>query len=315
MAAAEHTSIRIDTLRGDIEIPFDAYVKVGEKFILYCRRGDTFEGERLARLKSKKLKAMFIKKSDEIPYRQYLEKSIDAAYNSAAGKSLAIRTEVIQGFQQAAAEEYMDNPLDNFAYDHVKSSVQRFIGFIEKEKNAVAAFLAIPNTTKSITQHGVNVAALSTAMAQAEGIKDPKTIALMALGALLHDTEHYYTGFDVGGNPSSFSPENMEIYKKHPLDGAHRLQGSKFLDQLVIKIITEHEENIDGGGFPKGLLEKAMDPMVLIVATANAYDRLISFEGLEPKAALKSLMIDKLGAFPLKQLQTLQEILKSQAVV
>ncbi len=311
----DFTSIRISTLRGDIKIPFDVHIKVAEKMILYCRRGDSFEGDRLERLKAKKLKALFIKKSDEIPYKQYLEESIDTAYNAATGKSLYLRAEVIQGFQQAAAEEFMENPLDNFAYDHVKSSVQRFIAFIEKEKGAVAAFLAIPNSDRSITHHGVNVAALSTAMAQAEDIKDPKTIALMALGALLHDTEHFYSGFDVSGNPSSYSPEALEVYKKHPLEGAHRLQGSKFLDQLVLKIIMQHEEHIDGGGFPQGLLEKAMDPMVLIVGTANAYDRLVSFENIEPRAALKSLLIDKLGAFPLKQLQTLQEILKSQQVV
>lgn len=283
--------------------------------ILYCRRGDSFEGERLSRLKAKKLKAMFLRKEDEIPYRQYLEENIDKAYNANAGKSLLIRCEVIQGFQQAAAEEFMENPLEKFAYDHAKSSVHRFSDFIEKENGAVAAFLAIPNSDKSITHHGVNVAALSVAMAQAEGVKDPKVISLMALGALLHDTEHYYTGFDVSGNPSGYPKAAQDIYRKHPLDGAHRLQGSTFLDQLVVKIITQHEEHIDGTGFPMGLLEKDIEPMVLIVATANAYDRLVSFEGQEPKAALKALLIDKMGAYPLKQLQALQEVLKQQQVV
>ncbi len=311
----DYTAIRIGTLRGDNKIPFDVFVRVAGKMILYCRRGDSFEGERLARLKAKKLKAMYIDKGDEIPYRQYLEENIDRAYNAAAGKSLLVRCEVIQGFQQAAAEEFMENPVEKFAYDHAKSSVQRFSDFIDKEKGALAAFLSIPNSDKSITHHGVNVAALSIAMAQAEGVKDPKIISLMALGALVHDTEHYYTGFDVGGNPSAYPKAALEVYKKHPLDGAHRLQGSKFLDQLVLKIITQHEEHLDGSGFPLGLLEKDIEPMVMIVATANAYDRLVGFEGQDPKTALKSMLIDKLGAYPLKQLQALQEVLKNNQVV
>lgn len=310
-----YTSIRISTLRGDLKIPFDAFVQVGSKYILYCRKGDSFEGERLERLKTKKLKAMFIKKEDEIPYRQYLEESIDNAFNAGKGKSLFVRAEIIQGFLQAGAEEFFEHPVDKFAYDHVKSSVSRFVALIQTEPAMFPAFLSIPNSDKSITHHGVNVAAISTTMALAENIKDPKIISIMALGALLHDIEHYYTDFDVAGSPSEYPPQALEVYKKHPLDGAHRLQGSTFLDQLVLKIVTQHEEHIDGSGFPKGLLEKAMDPMVLIVGTANVYDRLVSFENAEPKAALKNLLIDKLGAFPLKQLQVLQEVLKTHAVV
>jgi HD-GYP domain-containing protein (c-di-GMP phosphodiesterase class II) len=93
------------------------------------------------------------------------------------------------------------------------------------------------------------------------------------------------------------------------------LQGAKFLDQLVLSIITQHEEHADGTGFPKGLHEKDMDPLVVIVAMANAYDRLICFAGRSPKDALKNLLIDKLGAFPLPVLQNLQAILKRHAQV
>lgn len=311
----DFTSIRISTLRGDLKIPFDVFVKVAGKMILYCRRGDSFEGARLERLKAKKLKAMFVKKADEIPYRQYLEDSIDQAYNAAAGKALILRAEVIQGFQQAAAEEFIENPLEKFAYDHAKSSAQRFVDFIQREPGAVAAFLSIPNSDRSISHHGVNVAALSTAMALHENVKEAKTIELMALGALLHDTEHFHTGFDVAGDPASYPAQALEVYKKHPIDGAHRLQGSKFLDQLVMKIVMQHEEHIDGTGFPNGLFEKEMDPMVLIVGTANAYDRFVNFENMEPRAALKHLLIDKMGAFPLSLLQALQEVLKREQVV
>src|SRR5690349_17545295 len=123
-AAGEYTPIRVSTLRGDIKIPFDVFVRVAGKYILYCRQGSSFEGERLARLKSKKLKQMFIRPEDEIPYAQYLEESIDSAYRG--GKSLDIRAEVIQGFQQAAAEQYMEDPNQEFFYNHIKSSMQRF---------------------------------------------------------------------------------------------------------------------------------------------------------------------------------------------
>ncbi|MGZ3722165.1 MAG: HD-GYP domain-containing protein, partial [Bdellovibrionales bacterium] len=111
--ADKYTPIRVASLRGDLKIPFDAYIFVAGKHILYCRKGSSFEGKRLERLKAKKLKKLFVKPEDEIPYRQYLEQSIDTAYN--AKGPIEMRAEVIQGFQQSAAEEFMEDPLNEFS--------------------------------------------------------------------------------------------------------------------------------------------------------------------------------------------------------
>lgn len=313
MAEEKMTPIRVATLRGDIQIPFDVYLHVAGKYILYVRRGESFEGVRLERLKAKKLKKMYVKPEDEIPYKQYLEESIDRAYKP--GPPIQQRAEVIQGFQQAAAEDYMEDPLNEFSYNHVKSSLQRFTEFLEHEPDGVRAILTLQNIDHSITHHGVNVAALSVAMVLETGIRTGHPLHLMALGCLLHDMEHYFNEFPVELPHDQLTPEQKEAYRRHPTSGAHRLQGAKFLDQLTLNIITQHEEHIDGTGFPKGLYEHDLDPMVIIVAAANSYDRLVSFNSMAPKDALKSLLIDKMGAFPLPVLQTLQTVLKHHHLV
>lgn len=313
--AGEFTAIRVATLRGDLKIPFAAYIKVGEKYILYCRQGASFEGERLERLKAKKLKKMYIREEDEGAYGQYLEESIDAAYSNKSGKALELRAEVIQGFQQAAAEDYMEDPLSEFSYRHVRSSVQRFTEFLEKEPAGVKAILQLKNPDQSITHHGVSVAALAVTMTLDTGLREGQPLHLLALGCLLHDIEHFFTEVPLSRPLPTFSVEEMKSYKQHPMNGAHRLQGAAFVDQLVTSIIAQHEEHMDGTGFPKGLYEKDMDPLVIIAATANAYDRMICFEGLTPKDALKSLLIEKMGIYPLSHLQTLQKILKQHQLV
>lgn len=307
----EFTAIRVATLRGDLPIPFDIYLSVAGKYILYCRRGDSFEGVRLQRLKAKKLKMMFIRQDDDVPYRQYLEQNIDQAYDAKTTKTLDLRAEVIQGFQQAVTEEFMENPLDEFAYQHARSSAQRFSEFLEQEPHGAPAILRIKNVEESFSQHGVNVATLSVAMTLANGMREGNPIHLMALGAFLHDTEHYFSLHNAARPLTELSVVELEEYRRHPLSGAHRFQGSQFLDQLVLNVISQHEEYVNGTGFPKGLTEKEMDPLVLVAATANAYERLISFSQLPPKEALRTLLIDKLGLYPLAHLQTLQDLLKS----
>ncbi len=53
----------------------------------------------------------------------------------------------------------------------------------------------------------------------------------------------------------------------------------------------------------------------MIAATANGYDRIVSFLGQQPKAALKNLLIDKLGLYSLENLQALQAVLKENKIV
>lgn len=309
-----HIPIRVSTLRGDLKIPFDVYILVAGKYIHYCRAGESFEGKRLERLKAKKLKKMFIRKDDDIAYRQYLEQSIDTAYKD-SGRDMQTRVEVIQGFQQATAETFIEDPLDKFSYEMARSSVQRFTEFIETNPEALKAVLELKNTDMNIIHHGFTVAAIAVAIAQEQNLRTGAPLHLLALGCLLHDIEHYHSDLKVGRPLSAFSKEELESYKSHPWTGAHRLEKSTFVDQLVMNIIIQHEEHINGDGFPKGLREKDMDPLVLVAATANAYDRLICFEGMNLKDALKAMMIDKLGTFPLPYLMSLQRILKKIRVV
>ena len=77
MDAKEFVPIRVCTLRGDLKIDFDAFVQVAGKHILYLRKGDSFEGERLKRLKAKKLRKMYIRVEEEDLYRAYMNKNIE----------------------------------------------------------------------------------------------------------------------------------------------------------------------------------------------------------------------------------------------
>lgn len=306
----EYTAIRVATLRGDMKIPFDVYIKVGSKHILYCRAGESFEGVRLERLRSKRLLKMHVSKADEIAYAQYLEQNLDSAYSDKPPRAMSIRAEVIQGFQQAATEDFFDDPLDEFTYKHLRSSAQRFVEFLETEPEGIKALLQIKNPDNSISQHGVTVATLAVALVIECGLREGTQVHMFALGCLLHDMEHYLTGANVGRPLAEFTPAEMAIYREHPLAAARRLQSVTFLDQIVLNVITQHEEVMDGSGFPKGLREREMDPLILIAGLANTYDRLVTFERLAPKDALKKLLIDNLGLYPLDHIKALQRILK-----
>ncbi len=308
---ADYVPIRVSTLRGDQKVDFDAYVKINEKFILYIKQGDSFEGERLTRLKSKKLKKMFILPDFEEKYRNYLSRNIEMAYDKSSGRSIQNRTEIIQGSQQSNAEAVMENPEDERAYNEAKDAALKFSQFLQQEDEAFSHVMGIENVDQNVAHHGVTVSSLSIALAKKLNITDPKQLQMLTLGSLLHDFDHFHNGLNIARPMSQFSKEELEIFKKHPSEGGRRVQDKKHFDTPVLNIIVQHEEMINGSGFPQGLKENKIDPLALICGTSNALDRLMTFEGLERKEAMKNLMINGLGKYPLGHLQSLSAIIQN----
>jgi HD-GYP domain-containing protein (c-di-GMP phosphodiesterase class II) len=303
--------IRVSTLRGEQKINFDAYIKINDKHILYLRKGDSFEGLRLQRLKDKKLKKMFIADQDENLYRTYVDANIDMAFDSGSGKSIENRSAIVQGLQQSNAEAVMENPNDEVAYNQAREHSSKFVQFLTKEDQALGQILALENPDKNISQHGVTVASLATGVAQRLGTFDKKQVENLSFGALIHDLEHFYTPMDLSRPRESLTREERAYYESHPTAGAQRISEAKHIDPQIVKIMSQHEEYIDGSGFPVGLRESQTDPLAVIVSTANALDRLMSFQGLGKKEAVKTLTIKHLGCHPLQQIQILGDLINN----
>lgn len=306
-----HIPIRVSTLRGDQKIDFNAFVKINDKFILYLRQGDSFEGERLSRLKAKKLKKMFIVPEEENNYRNYVSRNIEMAYNKTSGVSMQNRADIIQGSQQSNTEAVMENPENEVLYLDTKDAAGKFAQFIMQEDEAFGQLMKIENTDQNLAHHGVTVSTLAVALAKKLGVTDEKQLQMLTLGSLLHDFEHAHSGVDIARPLDKFTQEELAIYKNHPRAGAQRLQDKKHFDQSVLNIIIQHEEYIDGKGYPMGLAENKLDPLAVIAASCNSLDRMITFEKVPRKEATKKLMVQHIGRHPLNHLQILSEIMNN----
>lgn len=305
----EYVPIRVSTLRGDQQVNFDAYIKIAEKYVLYVRSGDSFEGERLVRLKAKKLKKMFIMPDHETKYRDYLARNIEMAYDHNSGKTIVTRSEIVQGVQQSAAESVFEEGGSEASYAEAKEASARYVKFLTSHDEALANVMNIQNVDQNIAHHGVTVSTLAVALANKLGINDPKQTQMLALGALLHDFGHFGSDLAINRPIKTMNKDELAKFKLHPKVGAETVATKKHFDRSVINIIYEHEEYIDGNGFPRGLKEKEMDPLSVIVAAANALDRLITFESVPRENAAKELMINNMGRYPLNYLQILGKII------
>lgn len=306
----EYVPVRVSTLRGDQKIDFDCYIKIGDRQVLYLRRGDSFEGIRLRRLKEKKLRKMFILPDDEKNYRAYLERNLQEAYDPKSTKDIGTRTEIVQGEQQGNAEAVFESGGDKDTYTDLRASSDKFVQFLQNEKAALGHILKIENLDANIAHHGVTVSTLSVSLAQKLGGFEAKHLSLLATGAMIHDFGHFDSGLNIFRPLKDFSEAEMKEYREHPSKGAQQVQEKKHFEQSVINIIVQHEESVGGKGFPRGFKESEIDPLAVIVGTCNIFDRLITFEKIPIKDAIKRLMIEKVGEYPLAHIQKLADIVR-----
>lgn len=169
-----YISIRMSTLRGDQKIDFNAYIKINDKMVLYLKKGDSFEGVRLQRLKDKKLRKMYIENEEENKYLTYLQRNIDSAYDLTTTKDMQTRVEIIQGAQQGNVEEVFENADNAESYNKTKEDAGKYVQFILNNTDAVGALMNVENTDKSIAHHGVTVSTLAVSLAKKLKITDEK---------------------------------------------------------------------------------------------------------------------------------------------
>lgn len=311
----DYVPVRTSTLRGDQETSFDLHIFLRDKYILYIRQGDHFEGARLDRLREKKLRKMYIPADQEENYRNYIEKNLDMAYSNSSEKSLDARANIVQGHQQSNAEEVMENPEDAEAYNNAKDGCSKYLDFLELNPDAMKTVLSIENSNKDLGHHGVTTATIAVAMASKLGITDKEELKILSLGCLLHDMGHLHHAVEYRRPLSELTADEMQVFKDHPKVGAEVTKDKQHFDQKVINIIMQHEEMLDGSGFPQRLTDKKIDRMALICGAANKYDRLVTFENMEAKDAIKKLMIDNVGRYPLEYLNALKAVLKEKSLI
>lgn len=314
----QYSPIRISSLKGNLSIPFDVYVRVDNRYILYCRSSEAIEGARLDRLRSKRATHVYIASNEIHTYMNYITEKINEAYDMSADMTLKARTGLILGALQTITQDLIENLDDAAKYKVVIQGVLRFAKFMDQNPTALLHFLNHKNEEHNITHHGVHVAALSYELAKGLGYVEnmPMQIPYMLVGCLIHDLEHHYNNVNVKIPADKLGDAEKRIYNLHAIHAKARIKKFEFYDILVREIIAGHDTRIEQEPVTtNNHTKKTANPLVAVAATANVYDYYVNKFNISPKEALKKMLIEEVGALPLECLKGLQDVLKKREVI
>ncbi len=142
-------------------------------------------------------------------------------------------------------------------------------------------------------------------------------------GALLHDIGKAFLPFGLQYSTGTFSPEEREIMKMHPILGYVAIQNCEY-NEIVNNIVLMHHANMNGTGYPK-MGEKTygvdieVPEYVWIVSYADRLDAMISKRTFKRQKSLNEawkILVDvsKNGELPYAPLLIYKEVIRDMDI-
>jgi putative nucleotidyltransferase with HDIG domain len=122
--------------------------------------------------------------------------------------------------------------------------------------------------------HSRRVTAYTNALAQAMGLES-EDLRIIARGAFLHDIGKIATPDAILLKPGRLTSEETTIMKQHCERGYEMVRKISFLREAA-EIVYAHQEQFDGGGYPRGLRGEEIPLGARIFAIADTLDAMTS---------------------------------------
>ncbi|MBU0516220.1 MAG: HD-GYP domain-containing protein [Proteobacteria bacterium] len=202
------------------------------------------------------------------------------------GVAIALKAELIHDTANHLIEQAMTDPRLGRNVARSKKYVDQVAGFVAGNQAAVQCLIEILATDYSLYSHSVNVCLLTIAFADFLGLSN-KEVTDLGEGGLFHDIGKRTISSAVLNKPAKLTEEEWRIMREHPLRGFLTLRDLPSFSAPALKMVRSHHENLDGSGYPDGLVDEALDLSLRIIRVVDAYDAITSDR--KHRGALKPL--------------------------
>jgi putative two-component system response regulator len=110
---------------------------------------------------------------------------------------------------------------------------------------------------------------------------DHEEITALRRGGYLHDLGKIAVPDDILKKGADLTPEEWEVMKRHPITGENICRPLKSL-RLVLPIIRNHHEHMNGSGYPDGLAGRDIPLLARILQVVDVYDALRTTRPYKP---------------------------------
>ncbi|HEU5407791.1 MAG TPA: HD-GYP domain-containing protein [Nitrospira sp.] len=159
--------------------------------------------------------------------------------------------------------------------DAVSQVVSEMTDSVFRNPDALSSLSRLKRFDEYTFYHSVNTALLAMSLGRKLGF-DRSALHLAGVGTLLHDIGKMKIPLEILNKPGRFEAHEMEIMKQHVLRGVEVLAGTTGLGDSYIQPALEHQERVNGAGYPHRRAKQEISQFGLITAVVDIYDAMTS---------------------------------------
>ncbi|MBQ4800230.1 HD-GYP domain-containing protein [Pseudoalteromonas sp. MMG006] len=177
--------------------------------------------------------------------------------------------------------------------DEIASEI---VSSVFRNANAMSILTRIKDKHSYNWRHMINCAIFTAVFAKYLGYEEP-LVQELAMGALLHDLGQAKLPQGIFSKPSKVTNNELIAIKKHVAQGLGLVKGEKGITPLMLDMIVNHHERLDGSGYPRAIQGDKISRPARIMAIVDVYDAMTADrphqDGDEPINALRYLLANK----------------------
>jgi HD-GYP domain-containing protein (c-di-GMP phosphodiesterase class II) len=160
--------------------------------------------------------------------------------------------------------------------EKARSAINSVVASIQRNRTPLITLASLKAHDEYTFSHAVNVAVLTLVQGEALGL-DRQTLNDLGIAALLHDVGKIKVPEEILRKPGKLTPEEFELIKKHPADGAKILMKTTGTSKMAYVVTFEHHIKYDLTGYPVvSRAKRGLNLGSMLVRIADTYDAMRS---------------------------------------
>jgi HD-GYP domain-containing protein (c-di-GMP phosphodiesterase class II) len=288
--------VRTNSVPSSLPLPYDLYLLVNAKPVLFRKRGDLLTEERVKLLRTHGGNVFLVPNDQRGLYLQSLKDIIKDPSTPTDLKAKMIKETAFIHVDDLFNKEHIAPVIEE-----ARGLVEEMVSFVSTDVNAVVSLLRLSVHDYYTYNHCVDVAVYSILLAKKLFGDSPALLMKAGLGGLLHDIGKRKVRWDIINKTSPLSPEEWAEIKGHPTFGRDIVADIETIPIETKLVVYEHHENFDGTGYPQAIEGDEISKLARIVTIADVFDALTTdrsyHKAVTPNEALTTMFGMQPGKF------------------
>ncbi len=309
----DYLPIELNSITSCSMLDFDLYKESGGYFRLFRRRNVALREGDLRTLIERGCKTLFVPKDQSDSLCEHQTRHLPELLKDESvpvERKFAVLTDISLNLY----EKFLVNPVPAGTVKRAVDQCENHVDLALQGERARQTMLQEKPQASSPSIHAINVCNLSILLGLEFGISDPDELRAIGVGGLLHEIGKTLIDSQYFARSESKHHIANTRLKKYPQLGAQMLSKEHATPPEAVRSVLEHQERLDGSGFPRQLQGSEIGIAARIVAICDAFDESMSHnQGLVEASAFKILMQMKSSAtkFDMKLFQSFVRLLGS----